>query len=289
MHLFDQVKSGVTMPPHLAGPIQLGARIALADRRFVLDDQVCSLAKSLVIDQADLLADCLDLVRLPAESFWLEWRDYDLDGQRSYDEPRVGLLVEADESGRTGEMTLVWERPGGPPEVTPTCLAFDLDHALAPDPKWFGMTHQDPSIDLLCRHFRARRTQPSPAGSKGWTDHLVAQASWLAGPLMFAFSVLLLRSGEIAQREFSRGKLNKARVSRGRTALLDYTEMRISRPEIARDMAHTSLTGHVGVRLHHVRGHLVRRGSAIFWRRAHMRGEAALALPDERRFTRVRM
>jgi hypothetical protein len=38
----------------------------------------------------------------------------------------------------------------------------------------------------------------------------------------------------------------------------------------------TSESGRLSPRLHHVRGHIVRRGASVFWRSPHMRGSARL-------------
>lgn len=290
MHLFDQVKARETAGGSWGGPVQLGARVAMADRRFVLDDHVGSLVKTLVIEQPDLVAECLDMIRLPAETFWLEWRDYDLDEKRPFDEPRIGLLVETDAGGRSGEMTLIWEGPGVAPEITPARFAFGLDDAMPPPGSdWYAMEHSCAAIDLLCRHFRMRPASNCGVGAGRWTVKAIADAAWLAGPFMIAFSLLLLRSGEIVEREFSRSKLNRSREARGRSSLLDYTEMRIASPEPLPSLGNAAQTDMRNVRLHHVRGHLVRRGGAIFWRKAHLRGDAAAICRQEQRFTRVRL
>lgn len=294
MHLFDQVKLGVSDRERKGLTnnqpcVQLGARVALADRRFVLDDHVGSVTKALLFEQAELLADTLAHVRLPTETFWLEWRDYDLEGGKAFPDPRVGMLVEAAEGARSGEFTLVWERRHAAPEVTPTRFFFDLDMPMSPARGWFMAKHENEALDRVCQHIRIECTgSTGRKNGNAWTDQTVAQAAWMAGPFMFAFSMLLLRSGEVTEHDCSRERLNAARAARGAPALLDHTELRLTKPQVAGTRGSSSFNS-AGVRLHHVRGHLVRRGAAVFWRRAHLRGDAAVVGSGEPRFTRVRL
>jgi hypothetical protein len=71
-------------------------------------------------------------------------------------------------------------------------------------------------------------------------------------------------------------RLNQARLKAGRAPLLEHTE--VSAPLLPEYRASGGRGGpeHVrrGPRLHHVRGHLVRRGSQLFWRVPHLRGSA---------------
>lgn len=94
---------------------------------------------------------------------------------------------------------------------------------------------------------------------------------------------------DTVERDFSRSKLNRSREARGRSSLLDYTEMRIASPEPLPSLGAVAQTDLRNVRLHHVRGHLVRRSGAIFWRMAHLRGAATAIGQQERRFTRARI
>jgi hypothetical protein len=70
-------------------------------------------------------------------------------------------------------------------------------------------------------------------------------------------------------------RLNRSRIRAGKTPLLDHIEV------LSPVLLDSSAGGHNGAalarrapRLHHVRGHLVRRGSQLSWRVPHLRGNA---------------
>jgi hypothetical protein len=70
--------------------------------------------------------------------------------------------------------------------------------------------------------------------------------------------------------------LNRARFQRGKKPLLEHVEIRLpwdKRPEGVYGKGGSTRSS---PRFHHVRGHIVRRGQAVFWRSPHMRGSARL-------------
>jgi hypothetical protein len=70
-------------------------------------------------------------------------------------------------------------------------------------------------------------------------------------------------------------RLNRARQKAGKTALLDHIYIRAPLlPEYAEQQRLDQLSTRRGPRLHHVRGHLVRRDHQLFWRVPHLRGNA---------------
>jgi hypothetical protein len=70
-------------------------------------------------------------------------------------------------------------------------------------------------------------------------------------------------------------RLNKARAKCGKAALLDQMEVFAPLlPEYKSEHGGGSGASRRTCRLHHVRGHLVRRGSTLFWRVPHLRGSA---------------
>jgi hypothetical protein len=70
-------------------------------------------------------------------------------------------------------------------------------------------------------------------------------------------------------------RLNRARAKAGKARLLDQIEVLSPLlPEYQPCNLNSPHSGRRASRLHHVRGHLVRRGSRIFWRVPHLRGSA---------------
>jgi hypothetical protein len=94
-------------------------------------------------------------------------------------------------------------------------------------------------------------------------------------PVLLAFLMLLgIRSGvSLHPKDYTR--LNRSRAKAGRTMLLDHVEVRspLPAPHHFIDASGANLAGRAR-RLHHVRGHLVRRGNTIFWRIPHLRGSS---------------
>ncbi len=73
----------------------------------------------------------------------------------------------------------------------------------------------------------------------------------------------------------SRVAINRKRQALGRLALLDHVEVRASLDAVHQPYTRAMQTdGRQSPRLHHVRGHLVRRDNRVFWRTPHLRGSA---------------
>jgi hypothetical protein len=94
-------------------------------------------------------------------------------------------------------------------------------------------------------------------------------------PMVLAFLLLLSTRTGLPQRAPVLERLNRSRVRAGKTPLLDHIEVL---SPLLRDFRYPSGSAPMSVRraprLHHVRGHLVRRGSQLFWRVPHLRGDA---------------
>ena len=106
-------------------------------------------------------------------------------------------------------------------------------------------------------------------------------------PVILAFLLLLATRPGLPRRSLMLERLNQARMKSGKTRLLDHIE--VSSPLLPeyRSAAGESLAGNPrrGPRLHHVRGHLVRRGSQLFWRVPHLRGSARAGIVRSRTVT----
>lgn len=60
------------MPPVLSAR-DLRGEVEMAENRFVLQDDVIDFVYDLILSDAALLASSLEILRLPAQTLWLEW------------------------------------------------------------------------------------------------------------------------------------------------------------------------------------------------------------------------
>ncbi len=94
-------------------------------------------------------------------------------------------------------------------------------------------------------------------------------------PLLLAFFLLLSAKDATRSIPVSRLAINRKRRALGRRPLLDHVELRASLDAVHEPDVHAAdLDGRHSPRLHHVRGHLVRRDNRVFWRTPHLRGSA---------------
>ena len=92
----------------------------------------------------------------------------------------------------------------------------------------------------------------------------------------YAWGEIWTRPG-LPRRPLMLERLNKARARSGKAALLEQIEVSAPLlPEYKSGGSSGSETSRRSRRLHHVRGHLVRRGSKLFWRVPHLRGSARI-------------
>jgi hypothetical protein len=96
-------------------------------------------------------------------------------------------------------------------------------------------------------------------------------------PLLLALLLLLACPGELQMNPLSLQRLNAKRRGAGRPALLEHVEVSAPVLSSAKISAPAGEAGwRRGPRFHHVRGHLVRRGDALYWRAPHWRGHVRL-------------
>jgi hypothetical protein len=102
-------------------------------------------------------------------------------------------------------------------------------------------------------------------------------------PLLLAFFLLLSANNATRSMPISRSIINRKRRARGREGLLDHIEVHASLDAGSETPDHGELdTARRAPRLHHVRGHLVRRDNCIFWRTPHLRGSASQGIVRSR-------
>ena len=106
-------------------------------------------------------------------------------------------------------------------------------------------------------------------------------------PVLIALFLLIGLRSEIVQIPVSRERLNTKRLRQGRRPLLAHIE--VSCPVFASqqrtETTEVAAATRAAPRLHHVRGHIVRREDVVFWRRAHWRGHLRLGSVQSRTVT----
>lgn len=280
--------------------------------RFVLADDLVRCATALAYAEGERLGSCLDLIHVPAQLLWIEWAESPrldmlravpaLAGVASSTQTggRAGALVAAQGHGRRGIIRTLWSNRADAVFAGPLLTHFDLDRPLpTADPldAFFeggsaAVTIGEAALDELLSHVRYQ-LDPAwaayyRAGNLNAAEReavLRANLSTTAfdAPMLFAFFLLLSMRDGLPRRAADLERLNRARARKGKPALLEHVE--VAAPIEATSPsagAHDDGSLRSSPRLHHVRGHLVRRGTSIFWRLPHMRGSARLGIVRSR-------
>ena len=286
--------------------------VASCPIRYVLSDDLTRLCADLAYSKGARTVTCSELLRVPATTLWLEWCNEPW--QRAlerYGFPLVcgtlqwvgrrGALIQASTNGRRGQVRTFWT--AGAETLTSSIEAyFDFDADGDVRPPADGQEER-PSIrvydderqgedDVLARCFRFRyeRSWAEYYGAVGLSD-AQKSALWRHAlgtiamdiPMLLAFFLLLSTRNGLPQQARDCSRLNRARHKSGRAMLLNHIEVRAPLlPEYADYRDSESHGSRRGPRLHHVRGHLVRRGSQLFWRVPHLRGSARSGMVKSR-------
>lgn len=291
----------------LTSAADFARRLVNCPLRYVLSDELVRTCTALAYSEGDELSGCLDLLHLPAETLWVEW---DEDARRTAlahvvpqcaaaagtDVVRAGALISARPSGRAGSLRTFWLTRGESPEAVlapvETLLDFDgaaasghADALLAGSAVAVRDPHNPQSDELLqCAAFRL------DSAWQRYYQHVAADAAVRAAvsrrslaavafdvPMLLALFLLMAVRAPLVQRPVAPLRLNAKRTRLGRTPLLEHIE--VSAP-LFTQAEHWHGDGgscpRRGPRLHHVRGHLVRRHNAIYWRGPHWRGHVRL-------------
>ena len=94
-------------------------------------------------------------------------------------------------------------------------------------------------------------------------------------PMILALFLLMAAKDGVQKRISGLARLNRARQRAGRAPLLEHVDACLHLQPIVDSVERER--GNIvrrPARLHHVRGHLTRRGNKIFWRTSHLRGSA---------------
>lgn len=279
--------------------------VSAAPIRYVLSDDLTRLCTALAYSKGARTLDCADLLRIPAESLWIEWccqpwqRELSLHGFKTDEAApaqghRRGALLRASADGRRGALRTFWSG-AAPSDVLASSVEayFDLDTPGGEEPEpWqergaspFRVCNRDQQAeDVLNRCFRFhyepswadyyRNAGLSAAKSAAVWRHALGTIA-LDIPVLLAFLLLLGTRGGLPQAPRSFERLNRLRLKAAKAPLLEHIDVRAPLlPDYYASENTSHGAGRRSPRLHHVRGHLVRRGSDLFWRVPHLRGSA---------------
>jgi hypothetical protein len=301
---------------HLSGAATFANEILACPTRYVLCDDLTRLCAALAYSKGTSTLACADLLHVPAERVWLEWCEapwiaeltrygFKTDGQ-SVVAGRRGALIHSSATGRRGLIRGFWVNGDSELDVVASSMEayFDFDTADGEAPAAPDGSNR-PSIgvfdrglgeaDILrrCFRFRYERTWAeyyansalAPEQRDAVARHALGTIA-IEMPLLLAFFLLLATRPGLPRRPLILERINRARSRSGKPPLLAHTE--VFAPLIP-DYRPSCSTGSGAERrpprLHHVRGHLVRRGSQLFWRVPHLRGSCRAGVVRTRTVT----
>jgi len=284
--------------------------------RYSLSDNLVSLCTALAYSKGARTLACADLLHVPGEHVWIEWCEapwiqelnrYGFRAPHAQAVGRRGVLIQSSPQGRRGLIKSFWANGDSELDVLASSMEayFDFDTEVGEDPaapdgrngsaiSVFDRAASDADILRRCFRFRYERSWQSyyeqARLSIGQADSIARHALGTIAidiPVILAFLLLLATRPGLPRRALMLERLNQSRMKSGKAPLLDHIE--VSSPLLPeyRSAGGERLTGSTrrGPRLHHVRGHLVRRGSQLFWRVPHLRGSARTGIVRSRTVT----
>jgi len=318
LRLLDLVAQSTAAAPALPGGWGLPGAHHFADAvrtcplRLVLADDLIQYTVRLAYAEGERLGGCLDLIHVPAQQLWLEWLEAARQSTLSempacastpcYSARRTGVLIAADPAGRAGTMRTFWSTQNEQVYSAALLTDFDLDRVMRPgleiDSVFSGAAFGvvipvEPALDKLLSHV-CFRLDPAWANYYRAADltesqqlqvlHEVLGTMAFDMPMILALFLLFAAKDGLRRRAADLERLNRARRRSGKGALLEHIEVRA--PIAVDYQCAASLATHAnrrrGPRLHHVRGHIARRGDRVFWRVPHLRGSARLGVVRSR-------
>jgi hypothetical protein len=301
----------------LNGVADYADQVLRCPTRYVLSDDLTRLCTALAYSRGARSLACADLLHVPAECVWVEWceapwrEELQRYGFRSENKSapicgRRGALIRSSLEGRRGQIKTFWSRGQTELDVVASSMEayfdFDTPDGEAPDPPDGEATPVitvfDDALrraDILRRCFRFRferswadyyaQAALSPMQMDAIARHALGTIA-IDIPVLLTFLVLLMTRPGIPRRPLMLERLNCTRSKAGKRPLLPHVE--VFSPLSPGYLSHAndgSGSGRHSPRLHHVRGHLVRRGSQVSWRVPHLRGSARAGIVRSRTVT----
>jgi len=275
--------------------------------RYVLCDDLVRTCNALAFSEGDELSGCLDLLHLPAQELWIEWDEAARRDSLARLLPecvaagdngivRAGALICAHPFERSGTLRTFWLTSAAPQEpllaAVETLLHLEgTDVSGAPETLLDGqaVAVRDGRNGQLDRLLQCATFRLDPAWQRYYQGVIrdatlreeVIRCALAAVPfdvpMLLALFLLMAIRADLVERPVCPGRLNVKRARLGKRALLEHIE--ISSPVFAGNQ-HRAADGpgsmRRGPRLHHVRGHIVRRRDVVYWRGPHWRGHVRL-------------
>jgi len=318
LRLLDLVAQSACAPPTLPegwrfpGAHHFADAVRTCPLRLVLADDLTRCTTQLAYSEGERLSGCLDLIHVPSRQLWLEWleptrqstlREIPACGIDSYSNVRrSGSLIATDPAGRAGTVRTFWSTHNEQVYSAALLTDFDLDRVIRPaldihavfSGAAFGVVMpQEAALDELLSHvcFRLDPTWADYYRAAGLTknEQSLVLSKVLGGtafdmPMILAPFLLFAARDGLQRRTADLERLNHARRCAGKRALLEHIEVRA--PIAVRYQCPALRAPNAdrrrGPRLHHVRGHIARRGDKVFWRLPHLRGSARLGVVRSR-------
>jgi hypothetical protein len=290
---------------HLNNAAAFSRDIENCATRYVLSDELTRLCTALAYSKGASTLAFTDFLHVPAERVWVEWTEAPWRNELArygFKNPvdsacagRRGVFIQSNREGRSGLMRTFWASGESDLEVLSSSMEayFDFNTQEGDEPAPFDRQIRpsccvsDNAVgeaDILRRCFRFwferswqeyyDGAQLTPAQSAALSHHALGTIA-IDIPVVLAFFLLLTTRPSLPRRPLMLERLNRARSKSGKARLLDQIEVFSPLvPEYRPSSGRSSGIGRRASRLHHVRGHLVRRGSQIFWRVPHLRGSA---------------
>jgi hypothetical protein len=279
----------------------------LGTPRFLFDENAIYTSVELTLGRPTVLHDAIRQMRIPYPRLWVEWPESGRERLRTVfpreigpDRPlpdRVGFLLEADETGRSGRATWVWAALGSTiPNVCPFATFFDLDKEFPqPSARVQGLRTNniaqiwaDNPVQIEAFLSIWRTAQVAPDGP--WAEDYLIELSQRHGDEAIGYAMadiygeliqmwcnllLLTSSRQIVDlAPVSMAKLNKHRVKRREVPRLDHTVVTLHLDPAARERQRRAPLGHArkSPRVHLVSSYLGRRGDKHWIVQPYTRG-----------------
>jgi hypothetical protein len=277
--------------------------------RYVLSNELVRTCIALAYSEGDELSGCLDLLHLPAERLWVEWDE----AARCEELARVlpecarpgdagilrgGVLISAHPQGHSGTLRTFWLPRAEPqqPLLAAVETLLELQGAAAGGPvgtllEGGAVAVRDPhnaQLDALlqCASFRLdpawQRYYRSVVPDGATRAEVIARSLAAVAfdvPMLLALFLLMAIRAALVHTRVCPVRLNAKRARLGKRPLLEHIEVSSSvfAPAPPRHLSgEAPATLRRSPRLHHVRGHIVRRHDIIYWRGPHWRGHVRL-------------